>query len=103
MDQEIWSKLVNAARDAEIELRKVSFDTMRPPIPVATYNRLVANAYGRIMELEAKVAAIYESAYGSSTVNVKAKALVAGGGTELKGPIAGAFQTSAEGKSASAK
>ena len=62
MDQEIWLKLVNEARDAEIELRKVSFDTMRPAIPVATYNRLVAQAYSRIMALEDSVLALQAKA-----------------------------------------
>ena len=98
MDNEVWSKLVNAARDAEIELRKVSFDTMRPPIPVATYNRLVANAYGRIIDLEAKVADMEHRYEGKPFAGKKD-----GGGTELKGPIGGAFQPTAEGKAQSSK
>ena len=96
MDNEVWSKLVNAARDAEIELRKVSFDTMRPPIPVATYNRLVANAYGRIIALEEKIAAF--EGKGDAKMITASPASIG-----LKGPITGAFQPAAEGKLASSK
>ena len=93
MDNEVWSKLVNAARDAEIELRKVSFDTMRPPIPVATYNRLVAQAYSRIMALEDSV----------KRLEVKAGIVPTAGSSQLESPVTGVFAPPKETKSASAK
>ena len=93
MDNEVWSKLVNAARDAEIELRKVSFDTMRPPIPVATYNRLVAQAYARIIVLEERLASLEQG----KMYNAKL------GATELRGAVGGAFKPEPEAKQPSAK
>lgn len=66
MDPERWSKLVEVERDAEMQIRRVSMDVGRPPLPVAITNRLIFKLYDRVEALEKTLASLTQAKGGGA-------------------------------------